>query len=106
MNRFPPSIKNIFQIDHQRFQIDWSDGVLGLYLLSELQKLCSCAGCRDEVTGQPNPSLYVDEKVSAVSLKSVGRYALKIQFSSGCSAGIYSFEQLHRLALKSRAVIH
>ena len=38
----------------------------------------------------------VDENVRATKLWSVGRYALQIAFTSGCSQGIYHFSYLRR----------
>jgi DUF971 family protein len=89
------SINDIKQIDNHHFQIVWNDGTTGLYRLSDLQKNCPCAGCVDEFTGQRiAPSQSVDENVRAINIQSVGRYALKIKFTSGCSTGIYSYQTL------------
>ncbi len=87
-------IRQINQIDNHHFQIEWSDGVSKIYNLSELQQRCPCAGCVDGATGQRRPHVVVHPEVKAVTIHSVGRYALKIQFTSGCSAGIYHFEML------------
>ena len=61
----------------------------------DLQRVCPCANCRDELTGQrlADPNM-VAQTVRAVTIQSVGRYGLKIHFTSGCSTGIYSFDQL------------
>lgn len=97
--QIPLFIREIAQKDNYTFTITWNDGVVGNYRLSELQKQCPCAGCIDEVTGKR----ILDEKnvkpdVRAVKIVSVGRYALRIQFTSGCSTGIYEFDLLHKLA--------
>ena len=49
----------------------------------------------DENTGKRvvDPAT-VDENVGAKSVTAVGRYAIKIQFTSGCSTGLYEFEML------------
>lgn len=88
-------IKKIYQVDPFAFQIEWADGITQLFSLSELQKKCPCASCVDEVTGQRK----VDENdlkkdVKAKYVENVGRYALRIQFTSGCSSGIFSFDKL------------
>lgn len=89
------SIKQIHHKDDHTFTIEWSDGKIIDYLLSDLQENCPCAGCRDENTGERkiNPSS-LNKEVKAVNIESVGRYALKIAFTSGCSTGIYSYDML------------
>src|SRR5687768_3656016 len=94
----PLFIRAIEQKDNHTFTITWNDGTISNYRLNELQKQCPCAGCIDELTGKR----ILDEKsvkpdVRAVRIVSVGRYALRIQFTSGCSTGIYEFDLLHRL---------
>lgn len=86
------AIKNIKQIDNYTFQIDWSDGACGHYRLSDLQNSCPCAACFDEATGRRRASSQaVQPDVRAKFIRSVGRYALKIEFTSGCSTGIYEY---------------
>lgn len=95
----PVFVKQIKQKDNHTFTIAWSDGEMADYRLSELQKRCPCAGCNDEVTGKrliDDSSLRVD--VRAVRIVSVGRYALRVQFTSGCSMGIYEFDMIKNLA--------
>lgn len=90
-------IKEIKQKDNHHFTIEWTDGKIVDYRLSDLQKLCPCANCVDESTGERKVnSELVDEQVRAVKIASVGRYAVRIDFTSGCSTGIYSFEDLRR----------
>ena len=92
----PLMIKRIEQKDAHSFLIEWSDGLVKAYRLSELQKKCPCAGCVDEATGERRlDAATVDEDVRASRIVSVGRYALRIFFTSGCSNGIYSFDFLH-----------
>lgn len=88
-------LRGIRQKDHHWFTIEWTDGKISDYRLSDLQRCCTCARCRDEVTGKMriDPSS-VDEEVEAVQIVSVGRYALQIHFTKGCSKGIYTFEFL------------
>lgn len=92
------TIQNILQKDNHTFTIKWNDGTVSDYRLSDLQKKCPCANCVDEITGKRK----VDEKlihndVRASRIISIGRYALRIDFSSGCSTGIYSFDMLREL---------
>lgn len=88
MNPSPILVNAIYQKDEYRFTIEWSDGKISHYRLSDLQRQCTCARCRLAVC----PA--VDEHVKAVLITSVGRYALRIEFTSGCNRGIYSFEFL------------
>lgn len=94
-------VKRIVQKDGHHFRIEWEDGYVQNFRLSDLQRNCPCAGCMDEFTGKklldPNS---VDENVKAVRLSNVGRYGLRIKFSKGCSNGIYSFNMLRQLQEK------
>lgn len=94
-------LKSIEQKDNHTFSVCWSDGVTQHFRLSTLQKHCPCAACVDEATGKrlTKPEK-IDAHLKAVSLKSVGRYALKITFTSGCSSGIYEFDYLRKLAVE------
>ncbi len=89
-------VHKIFQTDNHHFTIEWSDGQKTTYRLSDLQKSCSCAHCVDEMTGKRvlDPTT-IQQDVRATRIMNVGRYALKIQFTSGCSYGIYRFDFLH-----------
>ncbi len=91
-------IRAIRQRDRHRFTIEWTDGKISDYRLSDLQRNCTCAKCRDELTGEVrvDPSS-IDEDVEALRLVSVGRYALQIYFTKGCSKGIYPFRLLRGL---------
>jgi ATP-binding protein involved in chromosome partitioning len=88
-------VNKIYQKDNFTFTIEWSDGIIKHYRLSDLQRSCPCAGCMDEMTGKRviDPSL-IPADLRAKRIMSVGRYALRVQFASGCSHGIYSFDFL------------
>lgn len=92
------SIKAIQQKDAHAFTIVWNDGKEQDFRLSDLQRNCPCANCVDENTGRklldPNT---VKEDVRAETIRNVGRYALQIQFTSGCSTGIYSYNHLRTM---------
>lgn len=94
-------VNKIGQVDNYSFEVCWSDGVVKHYRLSDLQKECPCALCVDEMTGTrlSKPS-GLDVDVRARKIYSVGRYALRIEFTSGCSTGIYSYEFLHNRGVK------
>lgn len=92
-------IKEFNQIDPQSFSITWNDDEIQQFRLSDLQKQCPCASCVDETTGErvSNPES-VDVNVGATAIDSVGRYAIKVHFTSGCSTGIYDYEMLRSMS--------
>lgn len=91
-------IKSVRQKDEHTLWITWEDGNEKLIRFCELQKTCACARCVDENTGERllNPQS-IKEDVQAASMRVVGNYGLQIQFTSGCSTGIYSFESLKNM---------
>jgi len=94
-------VSKIWQKDAHCFVIEWSDGKIFQYRLSDLQNHCPCAGCTDDVTGKAHASKKtVDADVQAVRVVNAGRYGLRVQFTSGCSMGIYSFESLYNATYK------
>jgi ATP-binding protein involved in chromosome partitioning len=95
----PTLVSRVLQKDLHHFTVEWSDGQASDYRLSDLQKQCPCARCVDEVTGKRlSDASAIDPQVGAKSIASVGRYALKVEFTSGCSTGLYSFEMLREMA--------
>ena len=54
--------------------------------LHKAQLHCPCAACKKQKNSDPN--------VSLLEISPVGRYAIKITFSSGCSQGIYPYTLL------------
>lgn len=94
----PIFISSIKQKDNYTFSVVWSDEVSQDFRLSHLQRNCPCAACVDEATGKRLVEANaIHDNVMAISIKSVGRYAIKIQYTNGCSAGIYSFDFLRQL---------
>lgn len=87
-------VKKIDQIDNHTFMIEWGDGLTKNYRLSDLQKNCPCANCVDENTGKRLNTSFVKDDVKALNIMNVGRYALRIQFDSGCCRGIFGFDKL------------
>ena len=91
-------ICQIWQKNNHTFSIKWNDEMIQDFRLSDLQRNCPCAQCADEITGQSlvDPKM-VPDTVRAVVIRNVGRYGLRIQFTSGCSQGIYSFDRLRKM---------
>ena len=90
-------IKEILQKSATEFSILWNDGQLKLYRLSDLQKRCPCRLCTDEASGVylKNP-LEIPENLGAIKIESVGNYALRIFFKTGCQKGIFPFSFLRK----------
>ncbi len=86
----PSSIDQLWQKNPYTFSIKWRDGKERDFRLSEVQRSCPCANCAD----QKEP-FKVSEEVRATVIQRMGRYGLRIHFTSGCSAGIYSFDDLY-----------
>ncbi len=92
-------VRNIIQKDAFHFTIEWDDDFVDDYKLSDLQRNCPCAGCIDEITGKKLLDVdSIDENVKAIRFSSVGRYAIRLQFTKGCSNGIYSFTFLRKMS--------
>ncbi len=95
-------IKEIWQVDERTLGISWTDKNETHFDIVKLRQLCPCAVCVDEMSGtrksSPSPS---SETVRPTLIKSVGRYALTIQFNDGHNTGIYTYEYLKRLSSTS-----
>ena len=78
--------------------IVWRDGHVSEYLPRMLRLRCRCAGCVDEITGEPLLDAdRVPADVIPLAIRHVGRYALAFDWSDGHSTGIYPFEYLRAL---------
>lgn len=85
----PISIKKMGNKDSYTLTIEWSDGQLNDYKISDIQKNCPCADCADE-----KKEKLIDPQVQINKIEAMGKYALRFQFSSGCSHGLFPFELL------------
>ena len=92
------SVKEIWQIDKKTLGITWTDIKESRYNVAELRRKCPCAQCVDENSGKRllDPKK-VDDQIHPIMIKSVGRYALNIQFSDHHNTGIYTFNYLRSL---------
>ena len=93
-------VRNIKQKDNHTFTIEWSDGISCDYRLNQLQQQCPCANCVDSITGKRSDVNSKKDDVRATSIHSIGRYAISIKFTSGCSSGIYDFDLLRQMIKK------
>lgn len=86
-------IKNIVQDDLQHIVIRWTDGVFQKFNNADIQRNCPCAGCTEK---PPHTS----KEVRILQSTMVGQYAIRFDFSQGCSNGIYTFDKLYALGEK------
>ena len=104
----------------ERLEIDWADGVRGVYSVAYLRSMCPCAQCRTVRQGQSQgqappasappgadaptkktsltilPGNYA-RPLQAVSAELVGNYGVKIEWSDAHGSGIYSFQYLREI---------
>jgi DUF971 family protein len=80
-------IEKIINAGNCEIVIKWKDGKSQSISASAMQNQCPCVECL--VNTQKNKR---DIKILFFELK--GRLGIKVQFSDGCSKGIYSFNQI------------
>jgi DUF971 family protein len=84
-------------------KIDWKDGHRSEYSLRYLRDECPCASCTGAHGTDPrpkagdgasNPFPMFQPALKMLSAEPVGAYAIRINWSDGHSAGIYSWDHL------------
>jgi ATP-binding protein involved in chromosome partitioning len=89
----------IEQSGPRELAITWADGCESRYPVRALRLACACAHCVDEWSGENRlDASAVPADVHPLSIRSVGRYAIQIDWSDGHSTGIYPFRRLRDLA--------
>lgn len=83
------TIKSMKPLDEAAFLIEWEDGSNQRFNLKELQERCPCANCQGDNA--------VTHEVRAKGVLEAGRYAIKIDFETGCKNGIFPYEYLRKL---------
>src|SRR3954468_24178321 len=88
----------IIEESDSEISIVWSDDKEIRYEAATLRRLCPCAGCVNEWTGERmvKPES-VQEGVTFSNIAVVGRYALNFNFSDGHDTGIFSFKYLREI---------
>jgi DUF971 family protein len=84
-------------------KIDWKDGHHSQYGLTYLRDKCPCAGCtgahgtapRQPAPVEPFPMFQPALKMLGV--EQIGNYAIRIDWSDGHKAGIYSWDHFRRI---------
>jgi DUF971 family protein len=103
----PASSDTPARLDLQKdagLRLTYADGSGGFLGIGRLRSMCPCAGCREnrEQQAAKPTRLQVlgeatDVPLSVVRAELVGNYALKVTWSDGHAAGIYSFAYLRSL---------
>ncbi len=100
MPRRGPTVepREIMQEGDAGLRITWADGRVCNYNAPALRRVCPCAQCVNEWTGQRTlaPESVSDE-LQIKDIAIVGRYALNFRWSDGHETGIYSFRLLREL---------
>ena len=83
-------------------RLDWADGESVFFPIDYLRKMSPSAdskALRDELENNPLAILQGSnsEPLTALGAELVGNYAIRISFSDGHTAGIYSWEYLRSL---------
>ncbi|MEE9274943.1 MAG: DUF971 domain-containing protein [bacterium] len=85
----------------RELRIEWAGGEKSVYGFDYLVALCPCAICNEKrleqvrnplavVSGPAGPAVLGDASM-------VGRYAMSLSWTGGCSSGIYSFDYLYSI---------
>ncbi|MFS8564138.1 MAG: DUF971 domain-containing protein [Rhabdochlamydiaceae bacterium] len=75
----------------ERIKIEWKDGLVREYEGKAIQRCCPCVICRDI------KDRGLEGGVEIKHVTAIGKYGLKIEFSHGCSSGIYPFTMLRKI---------
>lgn len=90
--------RQIKQEDDYNLSIVWADDHRCRFNSAKLRRVCPCAQCVNEWTGQRvlKPET-ISEGIAIRDVSVVGRYALNFRWSDGHETGIYSFRYLREL---------
>src|SRR6478672_8131299 len=93
----------IVEESESEISIKWSDDANTRYSAAQLRRMCPCAGCVNEWTGEKMlDAAAVADDLSFKHISIVGRYALNFHFSDGHDTGIFSFAYLRKLESAGR----
>ncbi|HZI17938.1 MAG TPA: DUF971 domain-containing protein [Pyrinomonadaceae bacterium] len=90
--------REIMQESDAVLRVTWGDGRVCRFEAPALRRLCPCAQCVNEFTGERvlrADSVADDLEIADVEI--VGRYALTFRWTDGHSTGIYSFRYLREI---------
>ena len=85
----------ITKSDPGKLSVEWADGHRTEYTAAQLRRLCPCARCVNEFTGERmlDPASIADE-MTQVDVRLVGNYAITVKFADGHDTGIFPFPML------------
>ena len=90
--------REIAQEGADSLRIAWADGRECRYNAAALRRVCPCAQCVNEFTGERMLRAdSVPDTLTIEDVEIVGRYALNFRWSDGHQTGIYSFRYLREL---------
>jgi DUF971 family protein len=94
----PPSNIRAHQAD-QILELAWADDRVDRLPYRYLRGECPCATCRDEWTGDRilDPST-IRSDLKLEGMEPIGSYAVRLVWNDGHSSGLFSWENLRRLA--------
>ena len=94
--------RQIIEESDNAISVVWSDASETHYTAAELRRVCPCAGCVNEWTGEKTlDAATIPDDLSFKQISIVGRYALNFHFSDGHDTGIFSFAYLRNLEPKN-----
>lgn len=93
--------REIMQEGDAELRITWDDERVCRYTAAELRRLCPCAQCVNEWTGERmlRPER-ISDALNIADVQIVGRYALNFKWSDNHETGIYSFRLLREMCDK------
>ena len=97
-----PSPIAVNPLSATEIRIDWSTGERFALPYIDLRFECPCAVCVDEKTGvRVIKRESIRPNIQVLAAQVVGRYAIQFNWNDGHSTGIYHFETLHEICLRS-----
>ena len=98
--------REISQESNTQLRITWADDRVCDYNAAALRRVCPCAQCVNEWTGERvlRPET-ISPELTIADMNVVGRYALSFRWSDGHEHGIYSFKYLRELCEQDRTVV-
>ena len=94
----PPTNIRAHQAD-QALELAWDDVGASRVPYRFIRSECPCASCKDEWTGErilDPATIRPDLRIEA--MEPIGSYAVRIAWNDGHSSGLYTWENLRRLA--------
>ncbi len=88
-------------VENKNLFIKWDDDSESAIKLANLRMNCPCALCVSEREKRSDSyiPIYSDEQVGIKNINIIGKYALEIFWKDEHNAGIYTFEQLKKIAV-------